>query len=371
MKASAGVLRGVGQPWEVAGIELDEPRQNELVVRVAASGLCHSDDHLAKGDFPAAVWPVCAGHEGAGVVEAVGPSTPGWAVGDHVVLSFIPACGRCRFCASGLQNLCGSGARALGGARVDGSYRLHEGGKPVGQSGGISTLSNYTLIDVCSAIKIPDDIPLEVACLVGCGVATGFGSAINSASIEPGDTVIVAGIGGVGINAVQGAVHMGASNVIAVDPVEFKREQALEFGATRAFATMEEAADFGRSVTDWQGADSAIVCIGVTTGEHIAQGFDAIRKGGTVVLAGVGNLAQKGIPVSPSEMAIYQKRLQGALFGAMSPSRDIPRLLQMYQAGNLRLKELVTRTYTLDTLNQGYADMFAGINLRGVLIHDH
>ena len=371
MKIKGAVLRGVGQPWEVTELDLDDPRQNELLVRVVASGLCHSDDHFVTGDLPMGITPYCAGHEGAGVVEAIGPYTEGFEVGDHVVLQFIPGCGRCRFCAMGRQNLCGVGAGTLGGARADGSYRLHENGQPVGQMSGISTFGNYTVCHVYSAVKIPKDLPLDKAALVGCGVATGYGSAINAANIEVGDTVIVMGIGGIGINAVQGAAAAGAQNVVAVDPVSFKREKAMELGATHAFASIAEAAEFARSVTDGQGADSTIVCVGVTKGEHVAEGFDAIRKGGTVVMTGIGNYGEKGIPISPTEMTLWQKRLQGAIYGMFSPSKDIPRLLSLYEAGKLRLDELVTRTYTLDEINQGYADMHAGINIRGVIIHQH
>ena len=371
MKIRGAVLRGVNQKWEVADLDLCEPRQNELLVRMVASGLCHSDDHFVTGDLPMGMTPFCAGHEGAGVVEAVGPYTDGFEVGDHVVLQFIPGCGRCRFCARGQQNLCGVGSGALGGSRPDGSFRITENGQPVGQMAGISTFANYSVCNTYSAVKIPKDIPLDKAALVGCGVATGYGSAINAANIEVSDTVIVMGIGGIGINAVQGAAAAGAMNVVAVDPVAFKREKAMELGATHAFATIAEAADFARSVTDGQGADSAIVCIGVTTGEHVAEGFDAIRKGGTVVMTGVGNMQAKGIPISPTQMTLWQKRLQGAIYGMFSPSKDIPRLLSLYESGKLRLDELVTRTYTLDQINQGYDDMHAGINLRGVVLHQH
>jgi NDMA-dependent alcohol dehydrogenase len=371
MKAKGAVLRGKGQAWEIADLELDDPRQNELLIKVVASGLCHSDDHYVTGDFPAEVWPICAGHEGSGIVDRVGPNTPGWEVGDHVVMQFIPSCGRCRFCAMGRQNLCGEGARINRGARADGTFRLTENGKHVAQMAGISTFANYSLVDVMSVVKIGKDIPLDKACLVGCGVATGYGSAVNSARIESGDTVIIMGIGGIGINAVQGASHSGAMNVVAVDPLAFKREKAMEMGATHAFASIEEATAFAQSVTDGQGADSTIVCVGVTTGDHIAQGFDSIRKGGTVVMTGVSDVFAVGIPVSPTMMTLYQKRLQGSLYGEMSPSKDIPRLLDLYQVGKLRLDDLVTRTYKLSEINQGYADMHAGINLRGVVLHEH
>jgi Zn-dependent alcohol dehydrogenase len=189
------------------------------------------------------------------------------------------------------------------------------------------------------------------------------------ANVQPGDTVIIMGIGGIGINAVQGAAIKGASNVVAVDPVAFKREKAMELGATHAFANMEEATAFAQSVTNGQGADSAIVTVGITKGEHIGQAFDSVRKAGTVVVTGVGDMTEVGLPISPAMLVLMQKRIQGSLFGESSPSKDILRMLAMYQAGTLKLDELVTNTYTLDTINEGYADMHAGKNLRGVLIH--
>lgn len=371
MRARAAVLRAVGLEWEITDVDLDEPRDTELLVRVVATGLCHSDDHYRTGDLPAGMWPLCAGHEGAGVVEATGPAVTEFKPGDHVALAFIPPCGKCRFCATGRQRLCGSGARMSTGSRADGTFRMTENGVPVAQAGHISTFSNYTLVDENSAVRIPAEIPLETACLVSCGVATGFGSAENSAQVQAGDTVIVMGIGGIGINAVQGAAFKGALNVIAVDPVAFKRESALKLGATDAFESIAEATAFARSVTDGQGADAAIVCVGVTSGEHIAQAFDSIRKGGTVVMTGVGKYLEKGIPVSPTEMTFYNKRLQGAIYGEMNPSTDIGRLLALYQSGRLHLDELITRTYRLSEINQGYRDMHAGLNLRGVLLHEH
>jgi NDMA-dependent alcohol dehydrogenase len=371
MKTTGALLRGVGQPWEVTELELDEPRQDELLVRMVASGLCHSDLHFTTGGVPAPIWPICTGHEGAGIVEKVGPNTYGWEPGDHVVLQFIPSCGQCSFCAAGQSNLCRSGARFMSGARADGTYRIHENGIPVAQSAGISTYCNWSTVHVNSAIKISPEIPLKSACLVGCGVATGFGSATKSAHIVPGQTVIVMGVGGIGINAVQGASIQGAGRVIAVDPVAFKIDMAMKFGATHGFSSIGEAADFARSVTDGQGADAAVVCVGETHGTHIAEAFDAIRKGGTVVMTGISDFAVKGIPVSPTQMTLYQKRLQGSLYGELNPKHDIPRLLDLYQVGKLRLDELITRTYRLADIAQGWADLEAGLNIRGVILHEH
>ena len=377
MKTKTAIIRNAPDKaagpaeWEVVEVDLDEPRQGELILKLTASGLCHSDDHIATGDIPVGIYPFAGGHEGAGVVVEVGPNTPGFEVGDHVVLSFLPGCGKCRWCANGQQNLCDLGANLLNGCRADGSYRMSLDGQPVGQMCGISTFSEYTLVSVDSAVKVANDLPLDKACLVGCGVGTGFGSAEKSANVQPGDTVIVMGIGGIGINAVQGAAIKGAANVIAVDPVELKREKAMEFGATHTFANMEEATAFAQSVTNGQGADSCIVTIGITKGEHVGEAFNAIRKAGTVVVTGLGDLMEVGIPVPLSMLTLFQKRIQGSLYGESSPSKDIPRLLAMYQAGVLKLDELVTNTYTLDNINDGYADMHAGKNLRGVLIHNH
>ena len=369
MKTKAAVLLEAPGKWDIVTLDVEEPRPGELLVKMVASGLCHSDDHVCTGDIPVAVYPFAGGHEGAGIVEKVGPSTPGWEVGDHVVMSFLPGCGRCRWCASGMQNLCDLGATLLSGSRPDGSFRMSLDGQPVGQMCGISTFAEHSLIDVASAVKVPKDLPLDKACLVGCGVGTGWGSAVNSAKVYPGQTIIVMGIGGIGINAVQGAAHAGATNVIAVDPVAFKREKAQEFGATHSFATMEEATAFAQSVTNGQGADAAIVTVGVTKGEHVAQAFSSIRKAGTVVVTGLGNLMEVGIPISIGELTLFQKRIQGSLFGESSPSRDILWMLDLYRSGKLKLDELVSQTYTLDTVNDGYADMHAGKNLRGVLIH--
>jgi S-(hydroxymethyl)glutathione dehydrogenase/alcohol dehydrogenase len=359
--------------YEVVDMELDAPRQGELLVKLAASGLCHSDDHIATGDLIMDTYPMCGGHEGAGVVQEVGPHTLGFAEGDHVIFSFVPGCGRCRWCATGMQNLCDYGSRALAGSRVDApdSYRLHTlDGDPIGQMSGISTFAELTTVHVNSAVKIANDLPLQSVCLLGCCVGTGWGSAVNAAHVQPGETVIVMGVGGVGINAVQGASHAGAGHIIAVDPVAFKRETALRLGATHAVADIAEAKDLAKSMTNGQGADSAIVTVGVMKGEYIAQAFSAIRKAGTVVATAVGPSGTIGIPVSLSELTLYQKRIQGALFGASSPSFDIPRQVQMYRDGQLKLDELVTTTYCLDDIAQGYEDMHAGKNIRGVVVFD-
>ncbi|MDV6294080.1 NDMA-dependent alcohol dehydrogenase [Rhodococcus aetherivorans] len=370
MKSRGAVLRQAPGKFEIVDLVVDEPRQNEIRVRMVASGLCHSDDHMATGDLPVAVYPVCGGHEGAGIVESVGPNTSGFEPGDKVIFSFLPACGKCRWCSTGHQNLCDLGANVLVGSRWDDptSFRLQlEDGTPVAQALGISTFSEYTTVAVDSAIKVPADTPLEKACLLGCAVGTGWGSAVNTGKVQPGDTVLILGVGGIGANAVQGAVHAGAARVIVVDPVAFKRDTALSLGATHAVATVEEAIEIAKRFTNGQGADVAIVTVGVITGDHIAQAFAGIRKQGTVVVTALGNAAAVGIPVPILELILYEKKIKGSLFGSSSPRADIPKLLDLYQAGYLKLDELITTEYALDDINQGYDDMRAGTNIRGVI----
>jgi len=372
MRTRAAILRQSPGTFEIVEVDLEDPRQGELQVRMVAAGLCHSDDHYQTGDTTASFYPMICGHEGAGVVEAVGPNTSGWEVGDHVLFSYIPWCGRCRFCTKGMTNLCDLGATLLRGSRFDDvdSFRNRlPDGTEVGQMCGIGTFAEHTTVSVQSAIKLAKDLPLTTMCLLGCGVGTGWGSAVYSADVEPGDVVIVMGTGGVGINAVQGAKHAGATTLIAVDPVEFKRTTALSLGATHAYATMEEADAHAKSITNGQGADKVIITVAVLDGSHIAQAVAAIRKAGIVVLTSVTPFSYEGgIPVHPFELTMMQKRIQGTLFGQCSPGVDIPKQIEMYRAGQLKLDEIVTRTYPFEELVQAYKDLNAGLNMRGVVV---
>ena len=367
MRTRGAVLFEAPGEWQVVDIDVEAPRQHELLVKMVAAGLCHSDDHYAKGDTEAPL-PLAGGHEGAGEVVAVGPDTPGWSVGDRVVMSFLPACGTCRWCSSGQQNLCDMGRYLRDGCREDGSFRMSLVGdeRDLAQMCGISTFTEHTLIDVAAAIKVESGLPLYAACLTGCGVGTGWGSAVNSAAVAPGHTVIVMGVGGIGIHAIQGASHAGASHVIAVDPVAFKRETAMAVGATANYASMQEATAYAGSLTNGQGADSAIICTGVLQPEHVQQAFAAIRKAGIVVVTSLGN-ADTDLAVNAREFTLFQKRIQGSLFGESNPTSDIEKMLTLYRNGTLKLDELVTRTYGLDDINRGYADMHAGKNMRGVI----
>ncbi|GAB3301739.1 NDMA-dependent alcohol dehydrogenase [Parasphingorhabdus pacifica] len=371
MKTKAAVLHGPGKDWEIDEIDLGDPVAGELQVRLTASGLCHSDEHLRTGATPIPFYPAVGGHEGAGVVTKVGPEVSGLNEGDHVVLTFIPGCGTCRSCARGLQNLCDAGAYLLSGQAIsDGTHRMHLRGAPAVPMCLLGTFAPYVTVNQASVMKIEDDIPLDKAALLGCGVSTGWGSATEIGDVRAGDTVVVVGIGGVGINAVQGAAASGARHVVAIDPVEFKRKKALELGATHTFTSMEEAAEPIMEMTWGQNANPTILTMGVVEGEHLQPALALTAKGGQVVVTGMGDAQATDASVNLFELSLLQKRVQGAIFGGVSPRTQIPRLLELYREGMLKLDELVTTTYRLEEINTGYQDMREGKNLRGVVLYD-
>jgi NDMA-dependent alcohol dehydrogenase len=373
MRCRGAVIKQTPGRYEIVDLDVDDPRQDEIRVRLVAAGLCHSDDHVATGDLPVGIYPFAGGHEGAGIVESVGPNTTTFAAGDKIVFSFVPACGKCRWCATGHQNLCDLGANSLLGARWDDrdSFRMHlPDGTPVGQMAGVSAFSEYSTISVHSAVKVPADTDLTVACLLGCCVGTGWGAAVHTGQVGAGDTVIVMGVGGVGASAVQGAAHAGALNVIAVDPVAFKRDSALRLGATHTAATMREASALAKSFTNGQGADVAIVTVGVLEGRDVGQAFAAIRKQGTVVVSAVGTMTNVGVPIPLGELTFYEKQIKGSLYGSCNPNADVYLHLELYRAGRLKLAELITNTYRLEDLATGFDDLHAGKNIRGVVVFD-
>src|SRR5262249_15414069 len=370
MKTKAAVVYETGQPIEIEELDLDGPKEGEVLIRVTHGAVCHAAVHTALGSLPARL-PMVLGHEGAGIIEEVGPGVTRVKPGDHVVLSFIPNCGVCRYCATGRQSICDMGATILEG------YLPGERFPMTGPRGAyaaicmIWTFSQYGVISQTSAVKVDDDLPLEKAVLVGCGVPTGWGSAVNTANVAPGDTVAIYGIGGIGINAVQGARYAGAKNVIAIDPLENKREKAMELGATHAFATAEEAQAAIADMTRGQMADSAILTVDLMTAEVVAPGFDPTGKGGTVVVTGLNKLEIPTVTVSGSILTLFRKTVKGSLFGDCNPTTDIPKILGLYQAGDLKLDEIITKTYRLEEVNEGYDDLMAGKNVRGVIVHEH
>jgi NDMA-dependent alcohol dehydrogenase len=370
MKTNAAIMRGIGNDWEIIELELDPPKNGEVLVRFVASGLCHSDEHIRTGDLTPR-YPMVGGHEGAGVVEDVGPGVSRLKAGDHIICSFLPVCGHCRWCSTGKSNLCDLGATILDGGLLDGTYRFHTpDGEDVGAMCMLGTFSQYAVVSEFSCVKVDDDLPLDKVALIGCGVPTGWGSAVHAAQVEPGDTIVIYGIGGIGINAVQGAALAGARNVVAVDPVAKKREVAEQLGATHSAATAGEAALLINELTRGVMADKAIVTVGRVTSEVVTDAFNTIRKAGTVVVTGLADLVSNTIELNSSMLTLMEKRIQGSLFGSGDPFHDIPLMVQLYRAGDLKLDELITQTYSLDQINQGYQDMLDGKNIRGVILHE-
>ncbi len=370
MKTRAAVLREIGAEWSIEEIELDEPQVGEILVKTLAAGMCHSDEHAHDGSMPVPL-PIVGGHEGSGVVVALGPGVTEFEVGDHISCSFIPSCGKCRWCASGQQNLCDLGAQLLDPGMITGGFRHHTAdGTDLTPLLKLGTFAEHMVLSVDSAIKIQKDIPPGPAALVSCGVTTGYGSAVNRAEVKAGDTVIVVGCGGLGTAAIQGAKVAGAKNVVAIDPSEFKRESAMEFGATHTAPSMEEAMESVGAMTEGVMADSVILTPGTLTGDLIAPAQFLTRKGGTVVATAVAPAAQMDVQLNLFMFSMMNQELKGCLFGSTSPRAEIPNLLSMYQAGQLKLDEMITRTYTLDEVNEGYADMLANKNIRGVITFD-
>jgi len=370
MKTKAAVVYEPGKRLEIEELDLEGPREGEVLVRYTHAGLCHSDYHVMSGDLEARL-PMVLGHEGAGIVEDVGPGVTRVAPGDHVVMSFIPNCGVCRYCATGRQSICDWGATILDGQLPGGRFAMSG---PRGEYGGfciVGSFSQYGVVHQNTAVKVDDDLPLDKAVLVGCGVPTGWGSAVYTAKVKAGDTVAIYGVGGIGINAVQGARYAGAKNVIAIDPLENKREKAMELGATHAFATADEASEVINELTRGQMADAAIITVDLVTPEVVSAGFYATGKDGVIVVTGLNKLLEDTIVLPGSMLTLFRKSVKGSLFGDCNPTYDIPKLLGLYQAGDLKLDELITKTYRLEDVNEGYDDLIAGKNVRGVIVHEH
>jgi len=381
MRSRAAVLWAVGEDWKVEDVELDPPKAGEVLVKMGAAGLCHSDEHLVTGDLgvtpemielgvPPMV-PVVGGHEGAGVVVDVGAGVKGVAPGDHVAASFVPACGQCRWCVTGRSALCDLGMSTFGpGMITDGTHRLHVGGQDINTMAKLGTFAEHMVVSEASLVKIDPHVGLSVAALVSCGVATGWGSAVHRAEVAPGETVVVVGVGGIGMNAVQGARMAGAKYVVAVDTAEFKRKSALDFGATHVAESMAEALPLVVELTAGQLAEKVIMAPSVMYGDLLAGGMALTGKDGTLVVTAVAPMAQMDVSLSLFELAMWNKQIKGVIFGSGNPRFDIPNLLSLYSAGQLKLDELITRTYSLDQINEGYQDMRDGKNIRGVIVFD-
>ncbi|MGY1745271.1 NDMA-dependent alcohol dehydrogenase [Blastococcus sp. SYSU D00695] len=370
MRTTGAVLFEPGTEYQVVDLEVVDPGPGEVLVEMAYAGLCHSDEHMRHAN-PGGRYPIVGGHEGAGVVRAVGPGVTKVAPGDHVVTSFLPACGHCRFCATGRSSICDAGATIATGQLPTGTFpfRLDDGSE-LGGFCMIGAFARHTVLHEFSCVRIDPHVPLDTAALLACSVPTGWGSSVYAGGVRPGDTVVVVGLGGVGVNAVQGAAHAGALHVIGVDPVEMKRSFAETVGATHTVADAGEAASLARELSRGTGADVVVVTVGKMSAEIHAGAARCVGKGGTLVLTALADRPADGmVTLNGQVTTAFQQRVQGTLFGNCNPFVDIPRLLRLHEEGRLELDRLVTRRYGLDELTQGYRDQAAGETVRGLLVH--
>lgn len=375
MKTRAALLTGVGEEWLVDEVELSPPGPHDVIVEIKAAGLCHSDEHMATGDMviPEEIrvaagmpsqFPVIGGHEGAGVVVEVGSAVQQVQVGDHVAASFIPSCGMCPPCVSGRQYLCDKGFDLISKPEAP---KHHWRGEGTNVYSNLGTFANYALVHEYSLVKVEPHFAFDIVALTSCGVPTGWGSAVERAGTQPGDVVAVIGIGGIGINAVQGAAAAGARVIVAVDPAAFKREKAEEFGATHTAASVAEARPLIEQLSRGRLCDRVIVSPSVLYGEIIGQALSITGKGSTCVATAIAPFSQTQVPIQLHELTLWNKELKGTVYGSLNPRVAIPKLLTLYEAGDLKLEELISRRYSLDEVNEGYADLREGRILRGVL----
>jgi NDMA-dependent alcohol dehydrogenase len=369
VKTRAAILRAVKTPWSVEDVELDPPREQEVLVRVAAAGLCHSDDHSVQGDTPAN-FPYIGGHEGAGIVEAVGKDVTRVKVGDHVAFSFLPECGACAPCRAGHPESCVKQIEEGSGLQLQDQTSRHHAadGEELRLFCSLGTFSERTVVHELQVIKVDPDAPFAAAALVSCGVGTGWGAAVRSSQVRPGDTAVVVGLGGLGMSAVQGFRHAGAAHVVGIDPVVGKHALAQRFGATHTVASIDEAAAVVAELTDGQMAQRGVITIGGPgSGAILASIMALIGRRGRMVMASISPVAQIDVKLSLIDLTMGEKELVGSIYGHGSAEREVPALLALYKAGELDLDSMITARYSLDQINEGYAAMHAGTNIRGVI----
>ena len=359
----AAVLYEYNTPLALEEVNLEEPKAGEVLVKIAAAGVCRSDYHYMKGEAHIAL-PVVLGHEGAGIVQRVGEGVTTVKPGDHVILSFVPNCGRCYFCTTGRPNLCDRHS-ATGANMYDGTTRLHKGDQRIYHMGKVACFAEEAVVPESGCVPVDRDFPMDCAALIGCSVTTGVGAAINTAQVQPGSTVAVVGCGGVGLNVIQGAKLAGASRVIAVDVQEGKLEFAMKFGATHSVdATHQDPVARVKEITGGLGADYTFEVYG--SAETIETAYEMARKGGTVVVVGIAPVGDKP-GIDAVSLVRQEKALKGCYYGSSRCSVDFPKMVDLYRSGRLNVDGLITRRYNLDQINQAYEDLARGEVGRGVI----
>ena len=357
----AAVMNSFNEPLTIESMTLKPPREDEVVVKVVASGVCHSDLSVIQAKIP--VPPPCVlGHEGAGIVEEVGKGVKGLKAGDHVVMAWVQPCGKCHFCVAGRGHLCEAGLQS---AMAGEEFVFEKDGVPISRMAGVGSFADHTVVRASAAIKIDKDVPLDRACLVGCGVMTGVGAAINTAKVQPGDTVAVFGCGGVGLNVIQGAALCGAARIIGVDLVPAKLEMAKVFGATDVVNGKDvDGPSAVRELTGGLGVDYAFEVIGAPA--VIAQAFLALKRGGKVVVVGVPGFGQD-VTIPGFSLPLEEKGVIGSLYGSANLQRDMVKLIDLYMRKRLKIDELISRTIRLEDVNGAFDAMEKGEVARSVI----
>jgi NDMA-dependent alcohol dehydrogenase len=358
----AAVCYEYGQPLVIEEIEIDPPQTGEVKVRMAATAICHSDVHVIRGEWGGEL-PVVAGHEGAGIVEEVGPGVNLVHKGDHVVVSLLRSCGRCEPCTTGIPHLCDSEFA------LQSESRLHNRqGQSIRHGLNTAAFAEYVIVDQSQLVPVPKEMPLETAALLACGVITGLGAVVNRAQVEPGSSVVVIGAGGVGLNSVQGACLAGAHPIIAIDLLDSKLEASYAFGATHTLNAINEDVEAAVSeITGGRLADYVFVTVGNVSAAE--QAYSLTRKRGMVVLVGIPDwITAMPVPIGPTILS--EKTITGSLMGTTRLSVDVPRLVALYEDNRLKLDELITARYSLSQINDAIETTQSGTVLRNVILFD-
>jgi S-(hydroxymethyl)glutathione dehydrogenase / alcohol dehydrogenase len=362
----AAICTQVGSPLEIVDLDLEDPKAGEVRIQLGASGVCHSDLSVTNGTLPLAL-PAVLGHEGAGTVVQLGEGVDNLKVGEQVVVSWVPQCGSCYFCTHDQGELCEVGSTAaMSGGMLDMTPRFARDGSPIFQMAASGTFAEETVIPAIGAVKVGADMPIDAAALIGCGVLTGFGAAVNTASIRKGDTVAVIGCGGVGLNVIQGAKHAGAERIIAIDMVPGKLERAQKFGAT-TLVNAGDADPVGQvmELSGGRGADVAFEVIGL--GPTIEQAFQMTRRGGHAVIVGVPAFDVTMQLTPAMDLLFQEKQIRGCWYGSSNVHRDVPMLAKLYTEGKLLLDELISQEIQLDQVNDALQNMGSGEIARSVI----
>jgi S-(hydroxymethyl)glutathione dehydrogenase/alcohol dehydrogenase len=370
MKCKAAVAWGPGQPLKIEEVDVQDPQAGEVLVRMVATGVCHTDAFTLSGEDPEGIFPAILGHEGAGIVEAIGEGVTSLAVGDHVIPLYTAECGECKFCKSGKTNLCQAVRETQGkGVMPDGTSRFSINGQPIFHYMGTSTFSEYSVVAEVSLAKIHVDAPLEKVCLLGCGITTGIGAVLNTAKVEEGATVAVFGLGGIGLSVIQGARMAGAGRIIAIDINESKFEMAKQFGATDCVNPKKFDAPIQQVVVDMTdgGVDYSFECIGNV--DLMRSALECCHKGwGESIIIGVAGAGQE-ISTRPFQL-VTGRVWKGSAFGGVKGRSQLPGYVEDYMNGKIEIDPFVTHTMGLEDINKAFDLMHEGKSIRTVILFD-